>query len=393
MLQKGHHNVQLDDEAWDRLVTWIDLNAPYHGTWTEIAGPQRVAPLAKRRRELRKLYNDLDDDPEAIPVLPKQRPDPILPEPASEAEPQVVDCPGWPLDAQEAQRRQAAAGKYQQTTELGDGLALELVLVPAGEFVIGDADGYADERPLGRVRIEKPFWMGRCEVTNAQFARFDPSHDSRVESKLAMQFGVQGFPANRPEQPVVRVSYEQAMAFCRWLSRKTGQEFTLPTEAQWEYACRAGTATDFFYGELDTDFSEFANLADLTLREFVCHPYKKTREPLPNPGKYDDWIPKDERFNDGGFLSDGVGRYRPNAWGLHDMHGNVWEWTRTALKPYPYREDDGRNDPSTDDKIVVRGGSWRDRPERARSAFRLAYRPYQGVYNVGFRVICPAEEH
>ena len=107
-----------------------------------------------------------------------------------------------------------------------------------------------------------------------------------------------------------------------------------------------------------------------------------------NANKYDDWIPKDVRFNDGGFLSDGVGKYQPNAFGLIDMHGNVSEWTRSNYKAYPYRVNDGRNNLSLYEDKVVRGGSWRDRPERARSAFRLAYRPYQPVYNVGFRVVC-----
>ena len=83
-----------------------------------------------------------------------------------------------------------------------------------------------------------------------------------------------------------------------------------------------------------------------------------------------------------------IGSYLPNAWGLHDMHGNVWEWTRTSYQPYPYRGDDGRNSGSLDEGKVVRGGSWRDRPKRCRSAFRLSYRTYQVVHNVGFRVVC-----
>ncbi len=87
-----------------------------------------------------------------------------------------------------------------------------------------------------------------------------------------------------------------------------------------------------------------------------------------------------------------AGTYQANAWGLHDMHGNVWEWTRSALRRYPYREDDGRNDLAAEDKRVVRGGSWRDRPKRARSAYRLAYRPYQRVFNVGFRVVVQTAE-
>jgi formylglycine-generating enzyme required for sulfatase activity len=202
-----------------------------------------------------------------------------------------------------------------------------------------------------------------------------------------MQFGVRGFYVNGPEQPVVRVSWDGAMAFCAWLSAKTGEHFTLPTEAQWEYACRAGTATPFFYGDLDVDWSPYANLADAKLREFVCHTYKKEREPWLNASKYDDWIPKDTRFDDGGFLSDGVGQYRSNAWGLYDMTGNVCEWTLSDYRPYPYSGDDGRNACVSKERKVSRGGSWRDRPEQARSAYRLAYRTYQPVYNVGFRII------
>lgn len=183
------------------------------------------------------------------------------------------------------------------------------------------------------------------------------------------------------------------MDFCAWLSEKTGMKFSLPTEAQWEYACRAGTNTPFFYGDIESDWSGFANLADEKLREFVCHTYKKERIPWLNANKYDDWIPKDVRFNDGGFLSDGVGNYQPNVFGLIDMHGNVSEWTRSNYKAYPYHENDGRNNLSLHEDKVVRGGSWRDRPQRARSAFRLAYRPYQPVYNVGFRVVCELDPY
>jgi len=392
-LRKGHGGVRLDAEAWDRLITWIDLNAPFHGTWHEIAGEERVKGPAARRRELLELYAGMDSDPESIPETASYDAPPTEVGPDTPVPADRVSCSGWPIDAEEARRQQRAlapqgADHRVRTLDIGGGSSLELVLVPAGEFVMGDVDGEPDETPRSRVRIEEPFWMGRFEVTNAQFAQFDPSHDSRVEHRFSMQFGVRGFYVNGPEQPVVRVSWNQAMSFCQWLSEKTGEELTLPTEAQWEYACRAGTATPFFYGDADTDFSLFANLADEKLREFVCHTYKKEREPWLHASKYDDWIPKDTRFNDGGFLSDGVGRYRPNVWGLHDMHGNVAEWTRSVYRPYPYGPSDGRNDVTSDGERVVRGGSWRDRPKASRSAFRLSYRPYQGVYNVGFRVVC-----
>ncbi len=387
LLNRGHHGVQLDEEARDRLITWVDLNAPYHGTWHEIAGHERVDRVAQRRRDLRAMYANMHDDPETVsePARLAVHPAPTIPAPAADAP--MPACRNWPFGPDEAQRRQQAAGPIHQEVPLADGVALNLVRIPAGEFVMGDAAGLADERPACRVRIDRPFWMATCETTNRQFAAFDPSHQSKVEARFAMQFGVRGFYVDGPEQPVVRVSWSDAMAFCEWLSARTGRRFTLPTEAQWEYACRAGTSTPFFFGDTNTDFGPWANLADATLSEYVCHPYQKDRVPLVKSSKYDDWIPKDSRFNDGGFVSDGVGRYGPNAWGLHDMLGNVWEWTRSDYLPYPYRDDD-RTTLAADVKKSVRGGSWRDRPVLARSASRLAYRTYQPVYNVGFRVVC-----
>jgi formylglycine-generating enzyme required for sulfatase activity len=387
MLEKGHHGVRLDAEAWDRLVTWIDLNAPYHGTWTEAGWDPKGQ--RQRRRELLKEYAGMDLDPEkVIPPEPYERPEAPAAKPAMATPKSKIENPeGWPFDAAEAKRRQAAAGaKAKRSIELGEGVQMDLVLVPPGEFVMGSAEGYADERPQGRVRIERPFWMGAMEVTNEQFARFDPSHDSRVEPKNTYQFGVHGYPANGPRQPVVRITWEQAMAFCRCLSERTGERVTLPTEAQWEWACRAGSADAFSFGSLEADYSKHANVADKTLREFASNPYTVSR-PLKKATKYDDWIPRDDRFRDGGLIAMPAGTYAPNAWGLREMHGNVFEWTRSAYRPYPYSPDDGRNEPGAAGDRVVRGGSWRDRPVRCRAAFRLAHRRYQRVYNVGFRVI------
>jgi formylglycine-generating enzyme required for sulfatase activity len=390
MLRKGHYNVRLDAEAWDRLITWIDLNAPYHGTWTETGGgPGRQR---ERRRELRKLYAGVDEDPESLQDVPLPQVEPVMPEPMPAAKLQKVECEGWPLDGTEAAKRQAAAGPRRiRTVELGDGVVMELTLIPSGEFVIGAACGFADEQPLTKVTIARPFWMGTCEVTNEQFSRFDPTHDSRFESKNGYQFGVEGFWLDRPQQPVVRVSWNRAMAWCRWLSQQTGRQFTLPTEAQWEYACRAGSAGAMSYGEVDSDFAAFANMADVTLREFATDPYT-IYQPLKHFTKYDDWIPRNNRFDDDGLVTVDVGSYRPNAWGLCDMHGNVAEWTRTEYRPYPYDSSDGRDGDLPEGRKVVRGGSWRDRPSRCRSAFRLSYPAWQGVYNVGFRVICEAAD-
>ncbi len=92
--------------------------------------------------------------------------------------------------------------------------------------------------------------------------------------------------------------------------------------------------------------------------------------------------------NDGALVAVAPGKYRPNPWGLFDMHGNVAEWTRTSYRPYPYVADDGRDDPQTAGRKVARGGSWFDRPRRSTSSYRLSYQPYQRVFNVGFRVVC-----
>jgi formylglycine-generating enzyme required for sulfatase activity len=378
MLRKGHHGVALEREAWERLGAWIDLNAPCHGTWRELT--PLVGRQSERRRELQRLYGGVDEDQEEVPPGTLAHVEPVVPPAALEARVAPVACEGWPFDAGEARRRQGGEGPPTRSVDLGGGAKLEFVRVPAGRFVMGDAAGCPDERPQTLVAIDKPFWMGRFEVTNAEFARFDPSHDSRFEHRSSWIFSEKylGWPLNGPRQPVVRVSWNEAVAFCRWLSGKAGLAVALPTEAQWEYACRAGTAGPLSYGGLDADFSRFANLADVTIRNLAYEGWSP---------KSPDLAPRDARFDDHALVTADVGSYEANPWGLSDMHGNAAEWTRTAYRPYPYREDDGHNDLRADGEKVVRGGSWYDRPLRCRSAFRLSYPAYQAVFNVGFRVV------
>jgi formylglycine-generating enzyme required for sulfatase activity len=391
MLRKGHKGIQLNTEAWDRLITWIDLNAPCHGTWGQVYPVPDGA--ARRRMELRKLYGGLEEDPEVIPDVPRRPVSPVNPVliqvEASEPlpQPQDLQVPGWPFDARIAQQRQQAAGPCEKTINLGNGVKMKLVKIPPGEFVVGDAKGEPDEYPLARVTIREPFWMGAYEVTNQEFRQFDPSHDCRYYGKRHAQPDDQGLPLNGPDQPAVRVSWEQATAFCRWLSEKIGMTFTLPTEAQWEYACRAGIATALSYGETDADFSEWANVAD---KSFSVGQQKDGKQIT---GGLEHLVMEgaalsDARFDDGAVVTTDVGSYTSNAWGLYDMHGNAAEWTRSAYMPYPYSADDGRNEHSNGGHKVVRGGSFFDRPKRCRSAFRLAYPAWQRVFNVGFRVVC-----
>jgi len=378
MLEKGHNNVKLDTEAWDRIVTWIDLNTPAHGTWREVVGERRVLKQQDRRRAMMKLYASIDDDPEELAVLTKKV-TPIIPAATPAPAPRNITARGWPFSPEQAAKMQNALKKNKMSLDLGEGVKIDMVWIPAGQFVMGSTTGFRDELPRTKTAIEKGFWMGSLEVTNAQYARFDLKHDSRLEHTDMLHFSSKnrGFPLNTSTQPVCRVSWNSAMAYCDWLSKKTGKTVTLPTEAQWEYACRAGSAAPLWYGRPDVDFAAFANLADRNLRASSHHC-------IP------DWRPAMESVNDKYRVSAPVGSFKPNAWGLHDMHGNVAEWTRSIYKPYPYKND-GRNAPAGSSKRTVRGGSWYDRPRHATSSFRLRYEAHQKVYNVGFRVVIEAK--
>lgn len=387
MLQKGHEGVKLDDEAWDRFYTWIDLNVPDHGTWSEhtnIAGNFR-----QRRIDMRTAYAFRPEDPEAIPAMATgptefNKPAPVV------RQATAVTLAEWPLDETRSKIVQSQAGtKIRRKLDLGDGVTMDLALIPAGAFVMGSDDGCLDEAPRCIVKIDRPFWMGVCEVTNAQYLRFDPLHRNGYLDQNHKDHTTPGYPLEDPSFPAIRVSWRQAMEFCRWLSATTGEPFGLPTEAQWEWACRAGSDGPYWYGDKNADFGKFANLADVSIKLLAVTGVNP--QPIDNPNPFEDWIPKDARFDDGQRILCAVGQYQPNLWGLQDMHGNAWEWTASSMRAYPYSENDGRNDPAAGDKRVVRGGSFYDRPYRATASFRLAYEPWQRVYNVSFRVVCPAQ--
>ena len=388
-LEKGHHGVELDAEAWDRLVTWIDLNVPDFGTWGEKYGQDRMKGQQELRAKFRKLYAGIDENPEAIPKAASKPVAFVKPKAVKRPAPAKIACAGWPFDAAKAKQRQAAAGpKTTRSIDLGSGVKLTLALIPAGEFVMGSDRGALDEAPRARVRIDQPFWMATTEITNLQYRAFDPGHDSRYIDQHWKDHTGPGYPANRPTQPVIRVAWRDAVAFSRWLSEKTGEPFALPTEAQWEYACRAGSDKAFAFGDLGADYGKFANLGDVNLRKMAVRGVNP--KPLANPSANDAYLPMDAQVNDGQMIVADVAKYQPNAWGLHDMHGNVAEWTLSTFKPYPYRADDGRNEATLKGLKVARGGSWRDRAQRGRAAYRLGYSSWQPVFNVGFRVIAPA---
>lgn len=272
----------------------------------------------------------------------------------------------------------------RKTIEIAPGVTMNFVRIPAGTFVMGADQGVA--APKTKVKIDKPFWMGELEVSNEQFRALFPNHDNRLIGQHWKDHTGPNYLVNEDWRPTIRVSWQEAMEYCRLLSEKTGLKITLPTEAQWEWAARAGSDGDNWWG-VDTNFSPYENLADVQLQKMAVSGV----DPQPmNPNnpifKYWDFLPKDSTVDDGNMLLGKSGSYRPNAWGLYDMQGNVAEWTRSDYRPYPYSAKADATNVSNADK-VARGGSWIDRTKNASLSVRRHFLPWQKVRNVGFRVI------
>lgn len=352
MLKKGHHCVTLDPSEWERLYTWIDFNVPYAPNWRQSHRPPQDSQV-ERRAKYKKLHANLDDQDELI--LPA--PPPVAPvAPALQKPPPApLALPGWPWSEDDARARQAALTPRELTLELAPGITMHFVAIPAGASVVGDHRGTPDEWTERAVNISEPFWLGVCEVSNSQYACFDPLHDSAYMDARNKDRITRGYPVNKPDQPVVRISFAEAQAFCAWLSERSGQLCQLPSEDEWEHACRAGTATPWPFGDaLPAGQQNLANIADASLNRWG-------------------WGRCEKDYNDGSMFTMPIGKTIPNRWGLYDMIGNVAEWTDS-----PYAGNDSLR--------VVRGGSWNDRAMQARSASRWRYPRWQPVYNVGFRV-------
>ena len=395
LLKRGHHNVKLTEKEWRTLYNWIDYNAPdkgyfEHGSMNK--PPYKGFDEYTRRMELADKYaggSSVDWEKElrdyAAYLKGKGEIKPVMPEEEEAVKKKNLKVKEWPFDAATAQAKQAADGETRMTVELAPGITMNFVRIPAGEFVMGSYDGPSDTYPTAKVKVDKGFWMAELETTNEQFNVFFPEHDSRFIDQQWKDHVVQGYPANQPEQPVIRVSYEDAMKFCKALSEKTHLKVTLPTEAQWEWACRAGSDADFWYGAMGTDFGTKDNLADKTTLLFaVAGVDPKPMKPTHAMYKHYTFLPKDESVDDGNLVQIGGKRYEANPFGLYNMHGNVCEWTRSNYVPYPYDE---KNEEAAAECKVVRGGSFIERPKFSTSYSRKGFLPYQRIFNVGFRVI------
>ncbi|MBT3277786.1 MAG: SUMF1/EgtB/PvdO family nonheme iron enzyme, partial [Phycisphaerales bacterium] len=226
ILRKGHHGVELSAKEYRSIFTWIDLNTPYYGNWSEMIGAKKAVAMTKKGRAARAKYAPgFDIDYEGgLPPIPKN----IKFEKPTGKKPPKLAIPtlnGWPLNTANAKAKQLAAAKAlglakpEKLIKLPNGDTVKLVLIPAGTFVMGSAT-HASEAPKV-VTIDNPFWISATEITNTQYKAFAPNHDSREESRHGYQFGVLGFQTQRDNQPVVRVSHTEAMAFCTWLAKKT----------------------------------------------------------------------------------------------------------------------------------------------------------------------------
>jgi formylglycine-generating enzyme required for sulfatase activity len=391
LLAKGHHGVHLDDESWLRLYTWIDLNVPFYGSWStaysaDSGRKQWTDDISAKAAALRAKYANVHSNweytpTEAYPVTASEE------KGLEKSDPISVSAANWPFDAAAAEAlQQRAGGEQKKVVDLGQGLKLTMVRIPAGEFIMGSDEDSPQEQPRHRIRIEKAFWISENEITNELFFAFNPDHNASIFDQQWKDHVRLGYYANYDEQPAVRMSWQDARDFCAWVSQKTGLHTALPTEAQWEWACRAGSDTDMAFGSRTSDFSTHANLADKSIEKFAVSGVNPTfRSNLVGNPVYD-FIPRISEVDDRQFLITGTKQYQPNAWGVYDMHGNVAEWTRSDYVSYPYRAKESNSLDVTTQK-VVRGGSFFDRPYRATSSYRLGYVPWQGVFNVGFRVV------
>ena len=220
---------------------------------------------------------------------------------------------------------------------------LKMAIIPAGDFMMGSESGSSDELPVHKVAV-RPFYIGRTEVTQAQW-----------QTVLGSLPNV-GFKGS--ERPVERVSWEDVQEFCQRLSEQTGLEFRLPTEAEWEYAARAGTTTEYSFGDDEKMLGDYA------------------------------WFDK----NSGSSTHD-VGQKLPNQFGLYDMHGNVWEWCEDNWhENYEGAPSDGSAWLSGGDSTrrVVRGGSWDLNSDLCRSANRNRNHPDNRNNNIGLRLVVGA---
>jgi formylglycine-generating enzyme required for sulfatase activity len=279
----------------------------------------------------------------------------------------------------------------------------KMLVIHAGEFMMGSNKGDDDEDPMRVVKVEYPFVLAKTEVTVGEFRRFvedtgyrteaerDIEHDSEqgcTTLKTARGAEYTGTTWRDPgfdqgeDHPVVCVSWNDAKEYAKWLSERTGEEYRLPSEAQWEYAARAGTIRSRHWGDDPNRACRYANVADRRAYTEV-------------------WYPSIHECDDEMVYTAPVASYWPNQWGLNDMIGNVWEWvedcyhstycgappTESAWVTHCEKEEDGEDGKAGEPLRVMRGGAWSTSLDYARSAARDTAPSTYRSDSVGFRLV------
>ena len=251
---------------------------------------------------------------------------------------EVTANPSDPRTAELRDKDAALPGQGKNIAiDLGGGVTMQFVLIRPGSFQMGSKPGFPDEMPVHKVTITKPFYLGKYKVTQEQWQKVMGSNPSDFKG---------------PKLPVEQVSWNDCQNFLAKLKKKvTGYEFRLPTEAQWEYACRAGSTGDYCFDDGETNVGEYG------------------------------W-----HSNNSGGKTHPVGEKKPNAWGLYDMHGNVWEWCSDAYGPY---SSEAVIDPkgANSGNRVLRGGAWYINPRCLRSASRDNGMPDYRYNGIGLRCV------
>ena len=235
-------------------------------------------------------------------------------------------------------------------------IGMKLTLIPAGEFQMGSPDAEPDRKDNETqhlVKISKPFYLGVYEVTQQQYEKVMGTRP--WQGKVGGPWHGKQYVKEGADYPAVYVSHDDAVEFCRRLSGQEGVEYRLPTEAEWEYACRAGTTTAYSFGDDEARLGQYA------------------------------WY-HTNAWDIGERYAHGVGQKLPNSWGLYAMHGNVWEWCQDWYAPYGSEKVvSDPVGPAQGEYRVLRGGSFNLQTSYVRSAYRFNYRPSYRVFSFGFR--------
>lgn len=261
----------------------------------------------------------------------------------------------------------SVTGKASAGTAFADpSTGMVFMPVPGGCFLMGDTygDGQGDEKPVHEVCLDG-FSIGKYEVTNAQYRMFKPEHSSGAYEANTL---------DDDNQPVGNVSWNDAVAYSKWLSKRSGRTYRLPTEAEWEYAARGGTGGRNFWDNDPDGPCRSANGADLTAKS-----------------QWPAWTTTN--CNDGYKVAAPVGSFKPNAFGVHDMMGNAWEWTGDWYDAEYYFNSPKSNPrgPAGGKLRIPRGGGWGNASECVRVSDRNGFDPEFRILFLGFRLVSPVQ--